>query len=216
MGGLGGAAFGGGIGQALGTVATFFTAKLLQEDAQQFQTSFYKQRYQRQMEDMRLAGLNPILAYKTGVPGTAGGGIASGGGAAGNQGPAFAAAAARLKEVEDEEKVRRTKTSLNEKLGETAEAQARAADAAARNSDASANLNSANAQLKATELPKAHLLERFFQEIGTGAGEVPSAATLFQRGSDFMRRLNSDGAPSARRTGPPKQRHESFNSKQLK
>lgn len=56
------------------SISAYASAKKLQEDAQQFQTSFYKQRYQRQMEDMREAGLNPLLAYKTGVgPGTSAG-----------------------------------------------------------------------------------------------------------------------------------------------
>lgn len=58
-------------------------SKALQEDQQKFQTNFYKMRYQRQMEDMRRAGLNPILSYQTGVPGgTAGGGIGSSAGIA--------------------------------------------------------------------------------------------------------------------------------------
>ncbi len=61
----------------LGAAAQYASAKSLQEDAQKFQTEFYKQRYQRQMEDMRKAGLNPILSYKTGVPGGTTAGIAS-------------------------------------------------------------------------------------------------------------------------------------------
>jgi len=74
-----GSALGGVFGGAAGGIGQYASAKALQEDAQQFQTSFYKQRYQRQMEDMRAAGLNPILAYKTGVPGTASASIASAG-----------------------------------------------------------------------------------------------------------------------------------------
>ncbi len=61
----------------LGAAAQYASAKALQEDAQKFQVSFYEQRYQRQMADMRLAGLNPILSYKTGVPGGTTAGIAS-------------------------------------------------------------------------------------------------------------------------------------------
>jgi len=67
------------IGGALGlggAAGSHFSAKALQEDAQKFTTTFYKNRYQRQMEDMRAAGLNPILSYQTGVPGTAGGSAA--------------------------------------------------------------------------------------------------------------------------------------------
>lgn len=75
---------GGIIGGLLGGAIQSGVSKALQEDAQQYATSFYKQRYQRQMIDMRKAGLNPILSYRTGAPGTAGGtGIASAAGLAG-------------------------------------------------------------------------------------------------------------------------------------
>lgn len=77
------AAFGQAAANVLGSAASaalsYGSAKKLQEDAQQFATSFYEQRYQRMMADMRKAGLNPILAYKTGAPGGPGAGLASAG-----------------------------------------------------------------------------------------------------------------------------------------
>jgi len=78
MAGALGAIAGAGISSGL----SYLNSKLLQEDAQRFATSFDKQRYQRQMEDMRTAGLNPILSYRTGAPGAGGAGIAGQGTAA--------------------------------------------------------------------------------------------------------------------------------------
>lgn len=79
---MAGAAIGAIAGAGISSGLSFLTSKALQEDAQQFQTNFYKNRYQRQMEDMRKAGLNPILSYRTGAPGSGGAGIASQGTAA--------------------------------------------------------------------------------------------------------------------------------------
>lgn len=51
----------------------------MQKRAFKQQNRFYEQRYQRTMKDMRLAGLNPILAYRqgagAGAPAAGGGGI---------------------------------------------------------------------------------------------------------------------------------------------
>ncbi len=96
---------------AASSALNFAFSKALQEDAQQFQTSFYKQRYQRQMADMRKAGLNPILSYRTGVPGMAGGGIA---GITGGAGLAQSAeAGARVTRIGTEKKLiaQQTQTS---------------------------------------------------------------------------------------------------------
>lgn len=192
------------LGGLLGGLASFGSAKALQEDSQQFQTSFYKQRYQRQLEDMRKAGLNPILSYQTGVPGTAGGGIASAGGlstalTAGQQADAAQSQATSAK-------------GLRGKQGDLT-------DSMAALNNASARLQGAQADLKGTELQRAQLIERIFREIGSGTNEIPSARTLFERTQDFLNKLNSDGAPTQRRTGPKeyeygeRTRHESFNKR---
>lgn len=75
MGGLGnvGAGIGGAAaGTVLGAVGTAVTAHLSNraaEKAQEHQKKMYRSRYQWTMEDMRLAGLNPMLAYRQGVGG---------------------------------------------------------------------------------------------------------------------------------------------------
>lgn len=54
----------------LGFGGTAFSAKLSADEAlkqRKFQREVYRSRYQWTMEDMRKAGLNPMLAYKTGV-----------------------------------------------------------------------------------------------------------------------------------------------------
>lgn len=101
----------GALGGLLGGAISAGVAKALQEDAQQFQTSFYKQRYQRQMADMRKAGLNPILSYRTGVPGTASAGIASAGGIASAISGGISAGAARS-QASSAKGVRATQTQL--------------------------------------------------------------------------------------------------------
>lgn len=67
-------AFAAGIGAAAalaGTAGTAVSNWKLQQDAQKHQIKMYRQRYQWTMEDMRTAGLNPLLAYSQG-PGSAG------------------------------------------------------------------------------------------------------------------------------------------------
>lgn len=67
-------------GQAASAVGGFLTQRAGQVSANQMnraaaerqyemQTDAYKHRYQWQMEDMRRAGLNPLLAYQQGAPG---------------------------------------------------------------------------------------------------------------------------------------------------
>jgi len=108
------AALSGIVAGGASSAINFAFSKALQEDAQQFQTSFYKQRYQRQMADMRKAGLNPILSYRTGVPGMAGGGIASITGGAGIA--QSAEAGARVGKIGSEKELlaQQTKTSAQQ------------------------------------------------------------------------------------------------------
>ena len=69
-------ALGGGLLGAASSIGGSFLenelAKGRTKDQYQYQKQLYENRYQWQMEDMRRAGLNPILSYKTGA-GSAGG-----------------------------------------------------------------------------------------------------------------------------------------------
>lgn len=59
-------------GGILGFGGTGLTALVSSAEAQRqrdFARKMYKHRYQYQMEDMRKAGLNPILSYRQGAPG---------------------------------------------------------------------------------------------------------------------------------------------------
>lgn len=58
---------GGSIGSAIGAAMQRKDAKEMFYSTQDFQERMYRTRYQNTMRDMRLAGLNPILAYKQGV-----------------------------------------------------------------------------------------------------------------------------------------------------
>lgn len=66
---LGSAAIGAGA-SAFGGFSANAASKQSAEDAMDFQKHMYKHRYQYQMQDMRKAGLNPILAYRQAPPGS--------------------------------------------------------------------------------------------------------------------------------------------------
>lgn len=68
---MGWAAAGAAAGSIIGSAGTAISNWKLQQDAQKHQIRMYKRRYQWTMDDMREAGLNPILAYSQG-PGSAG------------------------------------------------------------------------------------------------------------------------------------------------
>lgn len=72
---IAGAAIGGGLGIG-GSALSASAARRAAKRAYQRQVRFYKNRYQWQMEDMKSAGLNPILAYQTGAPGSPGAPVA--------------------------------------------------------------------------------------------------------------------------------------------
>lgn len=159
------AAIGGALGGILGAAGSYFSAKALQEDAQKFTTSFYKQRYQRQMKDMREAGLNPILAYKTGVPGTASAGIASAGGIAGavsggiTAGASQKAATAQTTQATSAKGLRDEQITTEKSKQELNLHSARAAEAQARRTNVGTALDS-------TGLPKAQHQKNFYLKYG--------------------------------------------------
>lgn len=68
-----GSAIIGGLFSAWGASRQNKAAKSAAERQMAFQREMYGSRYQMTMADMRKAGLNPILAYKTGVGGSPGG-----------------------------------------------------------------------------------------------------------------------------------------------
>ena len=148
-------------GGAAGAAMAYTSAKLLQEDAQQFQTSFYKQRYQRQMEDMRSAGLNPILSYKSGVPGGATGSIASAGGIASSisagqmAGVAMAKAQPAIEKTTEETGKVTSAKGLIEKQAETEVERKRMVQEQALAANASAAKTRAEEYLISAEGPRA-------------------------------------------------------------
>lgn len=79
----GAGAVGGIIGSAISAAASAKEAKKQRD----FQETMYKSRYQNTMADMKLAGLNPILAYQQGVGGNVPGAM--------GQVPDFGASSAR-------------------------------------------------------------------------------------------------------------------------
>lgn len=66
---MGGLAAGGGISSALGTVANLLSSKMLMKYQYRLNRKLRRRGYQDTMFSMREAGLNPILAYRTGVTG---------------------------------------------------------------------------------------------------------------------------------------------------
>lgn len=75
-GAIGAAAIGGGLSYLGGEQASKRTRNSLREQME-FQERMYGTRYQTTMRDMRAAGLNPMLAYQTGVGSTPSGASAT-------------------------------------------------------------------------------------------------------------------------------------------
>ena len=94
-----GAALIGAAGGLAGGLIDRGTAKAGQSAQASFNERMYRNRYQWQMEDMRAAGLNPILSYKQGAPSGPGiGGVSSNIAGAVAGGVSSGLAARRLKE----------------------------------------------------------------------------------------------------------------------
>jgi len=146
-----------------------------------FQERMSNTSYQRAVEDMRLSGINPMLAYAQGGASTPGGGAASGAAATVEDviGPAVSSAqgARRLNEEIKSMRVGR----------ETTWAQGEAAKAAARQAQTQAHLNVANEETARTnnelarlELPAARNRARI--DSGRLGGAAAWADRIFRGG----------------------------------
>lgn len=175
---------GAAIGGILGGAASYFSAKALQEDAQQFTTSFYKQRYQRQMADMRKAGLNPILSYRSGVPGTAASGIASAGGIAGAISGGVSAGAS-YKQATSAQSLRGQQETLIRQQVDTEEFKQASLRDQANAAAAQAKLTDVERHLKASQLPKARHQGNFY------SGKIGKAAVATQEAAGTARKVRS-------------------------
>ncbi len=171
------AALTGAVAGGANSAIQFAFNKALQEDAQQFQTNFYKKRYQRQMADMRKAGLNPILSYRTGVPGMAGGGIASITGGAGIA--QSAEAGAKIGRIGTEKDLLRQQTATSAAQAYQAKTQANVNLWERRESEIRGDINQHN-------IPPAALRGDFYRGPAGRATiytqEATSAAGAFLRG----------------------------------
>jgi len=112
------AAIGAGAG-LIGGIMQNNAAKSAAKKQMEFQKHMYRHRYQYTMQDMKGAGLNPILAYQTGVGGSPGGSTYSPqnvGQAAVSGASALAGTASQVKKQSDERKLiqQETKKKLEE------------------------------------------------------------------------------------------------------
>lgn len=160
LGGIVGGVFG-LAGQALANRAS----RESQEVAMRHARTMYQKRYQWQMEDMRKAGLNPILSYQTGAPG--GGGVGTYQGApTSNLGETIVSTAkagsklkgelAILANQKDLTRAQIVNTAADTLMKET---QAGANRASEDSISATANATRMETLLKATALPRAQTRE---------------------------------------------------------
>jgi len=105
--------FGDIAGGVLGKVIDYDVSRKLQHDKQDWSTGMYAKRYQMTMRDMKLAGLNPIMAAGTGA-----GNIPSAGGPASTgpmQNPFIASAQIAKSKAEAELQRKLTEESIERK-----------------------------------------------------------------------------------------------------
>lgn len=134
----------------IGGAVTTGTSFLAAAQQRKFIKQMYKHRYQYQMEDMRKAGLNPILSYSQAPPSGPGGGMAAIADMAGSMqsGAQAGESSARTDKVEDERTLLREQTN--------------AARASADQSRAIAQDNYQAAKLKGAQQNSAWLRSDFY------------------------------------------------------
>lgn len=159
-----GALLGGSLGLA-GGLASAAASFALQEDAQKFAKGMYKHRYRYTMDDMRKAGLNPILAYSQGV----GGGVSAPMGNAPDMATAMSSGA--------ESGARRGKISTEKDLirQQTSTSAAQAADATA-----GAALKTAQARLTTAQAKKAEVMSPFYGFAGEATKQLKQLPDLLR------------------------------------
>lgn len=189
----------GAAGSAASTAASF----AMQKRAQEFQKSMYQHRYQYQMNDMRKAGLNPILSYRTGAPGSGGSPM----GSIPDMGQSMTAGLARGAEAS---KAGNARSLMNAQRG-AADASAVAAGAAAEHSAASAAKARTETAIMGAELQRAKILQDWYGSdwgrrsiigrdvLGAAAPLLGGSALGFLAGKG-MRRRPEPGVSSARKT----------------
>lgn len=153
-GGGGGGSGSGLIGGALSSGLSFLAAKQQRD----FIEKMYKNRYTYQMEDMRQAGLNPILSYSQAPPGGPQGGMAQIADMARSMqsGAQAGESSARTGKVSVESALIRQQTKTSAMLE-------KAHFASAEQSHSASQLNYQNALLRGKEQPKASLTADLFK-----------------------------------------------------
>lgn len=153
-------------GSAMQQVANF---KMLKRQ-QAHQVGMYKHRYQWTMEDMKKAGLNPILAYRQGTG--SGSPATSGAGASARTGTSYASSAKMASLMKVEKDKIRSEGHRNEMLSYQASANAQEsverAESIRQLRPYLVNSALADSQLKRSSVPRAQADETFY---GTKAGQ---------------------------------------------
>lgn len=176
-------------GDIASSAVSFGFGRATQEDQQDFIRQMYKHRYQYTVEDMKLAGLNPILAAMGGAAGAAPGGALPGT----PKGPEFGATAKRYAES-------KARSAAETELGTRSDANVAAAgraasaasydDARARATDVSTQRENLRLQWEVANPAQVHerglgeaspgtfsqMIQRYLTQAGLGAGEIGETA----------------------------------------